>query len=87
MFTVTLTISFVILMYNILDISPVVFLKLAQDQVGESDFVFTKTPGFNISEGADVNMYSLPAFDKRKPRPVISSPFINFTQIDHKIEK
>jgi len=74
---VTLTITFVVLMYNILDVSPVVFLKLAQDQVGESDFIYTKVASVNTSETGDIYMYSDNVYQQRKSKPKFTLPFVN----------
>ena len=69
-----------------LDISPVIFLKLAQDNVGESDFVFIKAPSYNISDSADVYMHSNEAFkENRKPHPIFTLPFVNATQLEEVI--
>jgi hypothetical protein len=78
-FTVTMTVTFVILIYNILNIAPAVFLKLSEDQIGESDIVFRSMASMNISQSADLFMYShLP---KRKPVPRGSSIFVNSTKL------
>lgn len=72
------------LIYNVLDLTPVVFLKLSQDQVGESDFVFGPKPSYNISESADVFMYD--GEHPRKPVPGYILPFVNATQMQETIK-
>lgn len=83
-FTVTITVAFVILIYNILDIAPAIFLKLSEDQVGESDFVFRAKASFNISESADEFMYS--GLATRESAPVISSFFVNTTKMQESVQ-
>lgn len=80
-FTVTLTISFVILLYSILDILPLVFLKQAQNTVGESDFVYTAFPTLNITQSGDKFMYDETQYLTRAPPQNNSQPFINATQL------
>jgi hypothetical protein len=80
-FTVTLTITFVILLYSILDILPLVFLKQAQNTVGESDFVYTAFPTLNITQSGDKFMYDETQYSTRAPPQNNSQPFINATQL------
>ena len=56
-FTVTLTVTFCIVLYWVLDVMPVMFLKLSQNQVGESDLVYTALSPKNVSYTADNYMY------------------------------
>ena len=58
------------------------FLKLAQDQVGESDFVFTKIAAKNMSQSGDLFMYGENAFEHREPIPVVTLPFVNTTELE-----
>ena len=79
-FTVTLTITFVILLYSILDVLPLVFIKQAQNTVGESDFIFTAVSPQNISQSTDSYMYDN-SFQIDRIVPGDSSlPFINYTE-------
>jgi hypothetical protein len=79
MFTVTITVAFIILLYSILDILPLVFLKQVQNTVGEADFLFTAVSSDSISQSADTFMYS-PTFQHPRNIPNKSSlPFLNYT--------
>lgn len=80
-FTVTITVTFVILLYSILDILPVVFLKQAQDQVGESDFIYTSVAAENVSQSGDYFMYDSTYVSERKPLSNFSLPVINGTEL------
>lgn len=78
-FTVSITVAFVVLIYNILDVSPSVFLKLSQDQIGESDIIFRSMSASNISESGDVFMYGRQS-ERPKPPP-FTLPFVNATEM------
>ena len=79
-FTITLTISFVILLYCVLDVLPVVFLKLAQNQAGESDFVYTSQSSSNVTYSTDNFMYNMEAYGSREDTSDFEFPLINTTE-------
>jgi len=83
-FTTTLTITFVILLYCVLDLLPVVFLKLAQDQAGESDFVYTSQSSANTSYSGDVFMYNQEVFTPRIASGGFTIPLVNATEMIEK---
>ena len=83
-FTVSITVAFFAIIYNILDVSPVIFLKLAQDQVGESDFIFHAKAGQNISESGDKFIYGHD-LDRKVPPPIVW-PLVNTTDLQLKTE-
>ena len=72
-----------ILLYNVLDLTPIVFLKIAEDQVGESDLIYTAKPAANISYSVDTFSYS--GVDKRIARDKWALPFINITKMEKEI--
>jgi len=80
-FTVTLTISFVVLLYSMLDILPLVLIKQVQDIVGEADFVYSAPSADQRSQSADENIYSGRYGANRVVPGETSLPFINYTQL------
>ena len=84
MFTVGLVVTFVVFMWSVVEGTPLIFLKLSQDQVGEADIVVRASGANNLSvsgnvyEGA-VNPWNSPR-DKSKEAEGI--PLINETKID-----
>jgi hypothetical protein len=79
-FTVTLTVSFIILLYSILDVLPLVFLKQAQNTVGEADFVFNSVSPQNISQSADTYIYNNVYQANRIVPSDNALPFINYQE-------
>ena len=75
--------TFVILLCNVLDLTPIVFLKIAEDQVGESDIIYVAKPATNISYSADKFSYS--GVENRNVKDKWISPFINITKMDEEI--
>lgn len=82
-FTVTLTITFVIILYSIMDMLPLVFLKQAQNTIGESDFVYRAKAAENISESANNYMYQYNDLAKRNEPASNSSAFVNCSNIEY----
>lgn len=79
-FTVTLTVSFIILLYSILDVLPLVFLKQAQNSVGEADFVFNSVSPQNISQSVDTYIYNN-AYQTTRVVPAENAlPFIDYVE-------
>lgn len=64
-----------------LDVLPVAFLKLAQNQAGESDFVFSSLSSANVSYSGDVFLYSSDAYDNREGNNNFTFPLINATEM------
>ena len=85
-FTVSLTITFIILLYSILDLLPYIFLKQAQDTVGESDLVYTARSAENISQSADHFAYNSVYHTVRTEAPDDTSTFVNFTLMEQKTQ-
>ena len=67
MSTIFIVVSFITLLMSIVDVSPIAFLKLAQNQAGNFDFSLTSDFGAMVSEG-NMNLYSVDPFelDNRK---------------------
>lgn len=82
----TVTIAFIVFLYSILDILPLVFLKQAQNTVGESDFTYKAKAAENISETADYFLYNSGDAVLRKEAPSASSLFINYTEMNETIK-
>lgn len=82
----TVTISFIVILYSILDVLPLLFLKQAQNTVGESDFVYRAKAAENISQSADYFAYNYDRSSVRTEIPDNSSAFINYTYINEKVE-
>ena len=85
-FTITLTITFIIVLYCILDVLPVVFLKLAQNQAGESDFIYTAQSSSNQSYSGDNFMYNVGAYESRESLNDFVFPLINGTEFFEKTQ-
>jgi hypothetical protein len=79
MSTITITVAFVILLYSILDILPLVLLKQVQNSVGEADFVFTAVAPKNISQSIDTFMYSPNYIIPRAKKDSTVLPLLNYT--------
>jgi hypothetical protein len=72
----------VIVLYSILDMLPLIFLKQAQDTVGESDFIYRAKAAENVSESVNNFMYQYNGLYNRSPAPETSSSFVNCTQLE-----
>jgi hypothetical protein len=83
-FTVTITVAFVVIIYNILYSAPVVFMKLAEDQVGETDIVFHALDTSKVSEGGDQFAYG--THSKRRLPSYQKWPFVNVTDLQRQTE-
>ena len=59
------------------------FLKIAEDQVGESDLIYRAKPAANISYSADSFAYT--GIEKRNSKDKWSLPFINMTKMEEAI--
>ena len=77
--TVSITVAFFIIIYNILDVSPVIFLKLSQNQVGESDFIIHARPSVNMTQSGDFFAYNNNF--ERKDLPEETVPLVNTTYL------
>ena len=60
--TVLLVVSFITILRAVVDLSPIVFLKLVKDQAGGFDFQLTSTIGKPFVDG-DVNTHFADPFD------------------------
>jgi hypothetical protein len=72
----------VIVLYSILDMLPLIFLKQAQDTAGESDFIYRAKAAENISESVNNFMYQYNDLYDRNPAPETSLPFVNCTKLE-----
>jgi hypothetical protein len=87
MSTITITVAFVILLYSILDILPLVLLKQVQNSVGEADFVFTAVAPKNASQSIDTYMHS-PNYKILRAKPKSTAlPFLNYTLFSSQTSK
>ena len=66
-----------------MDLTSIVFTKISENQVGESDLVYTTLPASNISYSAD--SYSYPEISKRSKKDKWIPPFINIARMEETI--
>mmetsp|Transcript_2094 Transcript_2094/g.2662 ORF Transcript_2094/g.2662 Transcript_2094/m.2662 type:complete len:420 (-) Transcript_2094:15-1274(-) len=65
---------------------PVMFMKLSQNQVGESDLVYTAVSAENVSVTGDEYMYSYTS-QRSKPDQSVFIPLVNCTEMEQAIKK
>ena len=56
MFTILLVVNFITMMKSSVDIAPIAFLKVSQDQAGSFDYILTSSYSERVEDG-DTNMY------------------------------
>lgn len=64
-FTIFLVVTFIVLLKSIVDVAPIAFLKVGQDQSGVFDFQITSDYEEPYIDG-DVNMYTADPFEYPK---------------------
>jgi len=79
-----ITITFIVFLYSIMDILPLIFLKQAQNTVGEADLTYRAKAAENISQTSDQFMYNSDYYVLREEPPDTSSIFVNYTNIKEK---
>lgn len=85
-FTVIVTITFIVFLYSIVDILPLVFLKQAQNTAGESDFVYKAKNSNKLSSSIDTYIYNSEKDHKRQEIKDNFAVFINYTKIDQQTQ-
>ena len=60
-FTVFLLVMLITMFKSVIDSSPILFVKVGQEQVGAVDFLITASDSTNMING-DVNVYDIDAF-------------------------
>ena len=66
--TIFIVVSFITMLKSLIDVAPIAFLKVGQDQAGAFDFTITSDYSSKLEAG-DVNLYNLTDTDLFKEKP------------------
>lgn len=73
-FTIILVVTFIMMLKSLIDVSPIAFLKVGQDQVGLFDYVITSNYGDPFEDG-DVSSYDTDPFSYNNKIPTTTNFF------------
>jgi len=66
--TIFIVVSFITMLKSLIDVAPIAYLKVGQDQAGAFDFTITSDYSSKLEAG-DVNLYNLTDADLFKEKP------------------